>query len=315
MNISVELVKKSISKRSILWKAIVSYKYFYLLLLLPMLYYIIFAYLPMYGVTLAFKQFRYDKGLFNSPWVGMQNVSMLINDQDFISAFKNTLTISLTKIMVCFPIPIILSLLLNEITKSKLKRIYQTIFTFPHFMSWVVVSGIVINLLSDKGTLNQLINLTGTNFSPLTDSGIFRWVLYFSHSWKEMGWDCIIYLAALAGINPEMYEAANIDGARRLQLIRYITWPGISGTVAVMLILAIGMSMTGNFDQIFNMYNPSVYKVADIIDTYVYRQAFTLSSDFSYAAAVGLFKSVVSLILVITANNVTKRLFKEEGLV
>ncbi len=316
MNTIIACKDKKKFGQTTFWKQVNAYKYYYLLLLLPLAYYLIFCYLPMYGATLAFKEFRYDKGIFNSPWVGMQYFKMLWKDTDFITAFANTLIISLSKVVFCFPLPIILALFINEIKNKNVKRFYQTVFTFPHFLSWIIVAGIITNLLSDRGAINQIISLFGVQpQSLLTDSSRFRLVIYISQAWKEMGWDSIIYLAALAGINPEMYEAANLDGANRLQMLRYITWAGIKSTVSIVLILAIGSAMVSNFDQIFNLYNPSVYKVADVLDTYVYRQAFSVNTDFSYASAVGLLKSAVSLVLVFLANFTVTRLFKEDGLV
>jgi putative aldouronate transport system permease protein len=315
MKTETKQIHKKYYERSTLWKTIKAYKYFYLLLLLPILYYVVFAYLPMYGMTLAFKQFRYDKGLFNSPWVGMKFFVQLFTDINFMSSFKNTLIISFSKILLCFPMPVILALVLNEVTNTKIKKTFQTIFTFPHFLSWVVVAGIIINIVSDKGAINQIITLFGgQNTNLLIDPKAFRPILYISQIWKEVGWDSIIYLAALAGINPEIYEASEIDGASRMQTMRYITWPSIKGTVTIMLILYIGSVMNSNFDQVFNLYSPSVYSVGDILDTYVYRQAFAMDPDFSYAAAIGLFKSVIGFALIYSANFVTTRLFKEEGL-
>jgi putative aldouronate transport system permease protein len=315
MSLATVKCKKYKYERSTLWKTIVSYKYYYLLIIVPILFYLIFAYTPMYGATLAFKQFRYDKGIFNSPWIGLENFRMMLKDRDFVSAFRNTFIISMMKIVICFPIPIVMALLMNEIFNSKIKRVFQTIFTFPHFLSWVVVAGILMNLLSSNGAYNQILHLLGLKSqSFLTGQQYFRWVLYLSVVWKEMGWSSIIYLAALAGINPGLYEAAEIDGANREQMAKYITWPCIRSTVAIVLILAVGSSMNDNFDQVFNLYNPSVYKTGDILDTYAYRVAFTVNTDFSLASAIGLCKSVISCLLVFGANFAVTRLFKEEGL-
>ncbi len=310
------LTKKGKYEKSSLWATIKYYRYFYLFLFIPLVYYVVFCYLPIYGATLAFKEFRYDKGIFNSPWVGFDNITRLLKDSDFLRAFANTLIISFSRIIICFPVAIILALLLNEINRSGIKKIYQTFLTIPHFFSWIVVAGIIINLLSENGTLNQIIRLLGGNsITPLTDPASFRWVLYFGQMWKESGWDSIIFLAALSGIDPELYAAASIDGANRLQSLRHITLTGIRSTIAIMLILAIGSSITSNFDAIFNLYNPSVYVTADVLGTYVYRQAFQGRADFSYAAAAGLFSSLASLILVFSANFIIKKAFKEEGII
>lgn len=309
------LKKKAKYERSTLWETIKYYRYFYLFLLIPLAYYVIFCYIPIYGVTLAFKEFRYDKGIFNSPWVGFDNITRLLKDKDFARAFSNTIIISLSRIIICFPVSIVTALFLNELSRPGIKKTYQTFLTIPHFFSWVVVAGLIINLLSEQGTINQIIRaLGGATISPLTDPAAFRWVLYFGQMWKESGWDSIIFLAAIAGIDPELYAAASIDGANKLQSLRHITLTGIRSTVVIMLILSIGSSMTSNFDAIFNLYNPSVYSTSDVLGTYVYRQAFRERADFAYAAAAGMFTSLASLILVFSANFVTKKIFKEEGI-
>lgn len=293
-----------------------NYKYFYLMLIPVLVWYFIFTYMPMYGVILAFKSFSYNKGILLSPWVGLDNFKDLMRDSQFWTAFKNTLSISLGKLIFHFPTPIILAVLLNEITRSKLKKVYQTIFTFPHFISWVVLSGIIINIFGQNGLFNQITSLLGLGVSPdspLLKKSTFRSILYISQIWKEMGWDSIIYLAALAGINPELYQAASIDGANRFQRMIHITWPGIRNTVTILLILNIGQFMNSGFEQIFNLYSSPVYSVADIIDTYVYRMSFAIGSNFGYVTAAGLFKSVINLILLYSANFFAKRL-GEDGL-
>lgn len=297
------------------------YRYFYLMLIPVLVWYIIFCYLPIYGVTLAFKSFHFNKGILGSPWIGLQNFRDLFVDAGFWTAFRNTLAISLGKLAFCFPMPILLAVLINEMSKRRLKKLYQTIFTFPHFVSWVVLSGIIINMFGQSGVYNQILSLFGAEAnSPLLQTDTFRPVLYITHIWKEAGWESIIYLAALAGISPELYEAASIDGANRLQKMLHISWPGIRGTVTVLLILAVGQLMSGggamtgsSFDQIFNLYSSPVYEVADTIDTFVYRISFTIGANFGYVTAAGLVKSVINLVLLYTANSVTKKI-GESGL-
>jgi putative aldouronate transport system permease protein len=195
------------------------------------------------------------------------------------------------------------------------KRIFQTVFTFPHFISWVVLSGIITNILNDQGVLNQILVLFGfEKNSILLHNGSFLGLLFTSNIWKEAGWSSIIYLAAIAGINPELYEAASIDGANRYQQMKAITWPVLRNTAAIMLILAVGGIMNGGFDQIFNLYNPAVYERSDILDTFVYRSAFVDSTGFGYSTTVGLLKSAINCLLLFGANFVVKRVFKEEGL-
>lgn len=302
--------KSNIGK--ILWK----YRYFYLMLFPVLIWYLIFCYFPIYGSILAFKEFDFSKGIWGSPWVGWRNFADLLRDYDYWTAFKNTLWISCGKLLFCFPAPIVLAVLLNEIGRSKLKKFYQTVFTFPHFLSWVVLSGIIINILASNGLFNQLAALFGyAPSSPLTDPAKFRAILYISQIWKEIGWDAIIYLAALAGINPELYEAAEVDGANRLQRMLHITWPGIRGTVTILFILTVGQFMSGggavtgsSFDQVVNLYNPSVYQVGDIIDTFIYRISFTMGGNFGYMTAAGLIKSVINLTLLYSANSFVKKL-------
>ncbi len=300
--------KKSLGLR--IWE----HKYFYFMLIPVLIWYFVFTYLPMYGVVLAFKSFSYNKGILFSPWVGLEHFKDLMKDSQFWAAFKNTLSISLGKLIFHFPTPIILAVLINELTRKKIRNIYQTIFTFPHFISWVVLSGIIINIFGQNGVYNQISSLFDiTPDSPLFQKDAFRSVLYVSQIWKEMGWDSIIYLAALAGINPELYQAASIDGANRYQRIVHITWPGIKGVVTILLILNIGQFMNSGFEQIFNLYSSPVYSVADIIDTYVYRMSFSIGSNFGYVTAAGLFKSIVNMILILSANFIAKRL-GEDGL-
>lgn len=294
-----------------LWKQICYYKYFYFLFLPALVLYIIFSYIPMYGAVLAFKDLNFTKGILRSPWTdmhGMKHFYELLSDMEFKKAFSNTLIISLQRIIICFPIPIILSLLINEIQKNKLKRIVQTVLTFPHFISWVVVTGIISNLLSDAGVINEIIlALGGEKIHLFTQASTFRGLLYSTDIWKEAGWGTIIYLAAISGVSIELYEAAIVDGAKRFQLVRYITWPAIKSVIGIMLILAIANIMNAGFDQIFNMYNAAVYDKADIIDTFVYRRTFITGLDFSSSTAIGLFKSVINFIMLFTGNAIVKR--------
>lgn len=299
-----------------LWKTMIQYKYFYLMVLPVLVWYVLFSYAPMYGVTLAFKTYDYSGGILGSPWVGFQHFQNILTDADFRTAFKNTMIISLMKLVIHFPMPIILAILLNEFSRNRAKRFFQTVLTFPHFISWVVLAGIISILLSRDGAINQIVMLFGfDSISPLTDAAWFRPILYITHVWREVGWDSIIYLAALAGINPELYEAAEMDGANRFQRLLNIAWPGMKSTVAILLILHVGqlLSQGASFDQIFNLYSSPVYSVADVIDTYIYRTSFQVGGDFGYMTAAGLIKSVISLALLALANTIVKRM-GEEGL-
>ena len=297
--------------RKSLMRQIFYNRYLYLLFLPALLYYVIFSYLPMYGTILAFKEFDYSKGIINSPWAsmyGLKHFYDLISDTFFMKALLNTMIISIGRLVFEFPVGIILALLINELRGSKYKRFVQTVFTFPHFLSWVVVMGVFFNLLSDSGVINEIIAALGfQKVHLLTQASTFRSLLYLTDNWKEAGWGTIIYLAAISGVSQELYEAAVMDGAKRLQLVRYITMPAIVSVIGVLLILSIANIMNAGFDQIFNMYNAAVYNVSDIIDTYVYRRTFISGSDFASSTAIGLFKSVINFALLITANTLVKK--------
>jgi putative aldouronate transport system permease protein len=277
---------------------------YYLLLLLPgIIYFLLLNYWPMLGITIAFKDYRLLDGISGSPWVGLKWFHILFSSPDFWTALRNTIIISFYKLIFNFPAPIVLALLLNEVYHSGFKRIVQTIVYFPHFLSWVILGGILFSLFSTEGGLLQLLGLSSP---PMMQPGQFRGLLVLSEMWKEIGWGTIIYLAAIAGINPELYDAARIDGANRFQLVRYITLPSIAGTIAILLILRTGHILNVGFDQIFILYNPLVYNVADVLDTYVYRVGITMGR-YPFATAAGLFQSVVGLLLLLVTNQVSKR--------
>ncbi|WP_219837841.1 sugar ABC transporter permease [Paenibacillus sp. R14(2021)] len=298
-----------------LGKDLYKHRYLYLLLLPTVLFYVMFQYVPMYGVLLAFKELHIREGILRSPWVGMDNFKELVAQSDFWRAFWNTLYISCGRLVFEFPIAIVLALMINEVAREKLKKFYQTVYTFPHFISWVIISGIMFNFLGTTGVLNQILDSLGYHkMTFLTDPSLFRAIVFISSIWKEVGWSAIIYLAAIAGINPELYEAAHVDGAGRWQKLLSVTWPSIRGTAAILLILAVGNAMNGGFDQIFNLYNPGVYSTGDIIDTYTYRSAFADGLSFGVSTAVGLFKAVLNFSLLYSANYIVKKL-GGEGLV
>lgn len=299
---------KSFGKYKGLGGKIIRHREFYLMLLPVIIFYIVFSYVPMYGITLAFKDFNFVKGIMGSPWNDFASFRKIYKSVDFWNAFRNTIWISAGRLMIEFPVPIILSLLLHEISKSKLKRVYQTVLTFPHFLSWVVLGGIVVNLLQDQGIINQLLGLLGLGKNTvLTNGNQFRALVFISNIWKEAGWSTILYMAAIAGINPELYEAAKMDGAGRFKQALYITWPCIMSTAIVLLILQIGSAMNGGFDQIFNLYNSSVFNKGDIIDTYVYRSAFISSDGFGFSTAVGLTKSIINFALLFSTNKIISK--------
>ena len=284
-------------------------RYLFIALIPALIYYIVFHYGSMYGLLIAFKDFNFSKGIMGSPWVGLANFKLFLNSRDFTTVLGNTLTISLMQLVIGFPMPIIFALLLNEVRISSYKRVIQTVSYMPHFLSWVVLAGIFIEILSpSRGIVNVVLMKLG--FEPIhfmASKAWFRWVLVFTSVWKEMGWNSIIYLAALTGIDACLYEAASIDGASRMKQMYYVTIPSILPIVSIMLIMSIGKLLNDNFDQIINMYNSSVYSVADVISTYVYRMGL-VDFKYSFATAVDVFKNVISFILVILANTVAKRI-------
>jgi len=275
----------------------------------------IFAYIPMGGNILAFREYSFRGGILGGDWVGMKYFIRLWTRPAFWNVFQNQIIISLMKLAIGFPAPIILALLLNEVRFMKIKRIFQTAYTFPHFLSWIVVSGIIIGFLADQGIVNQILLFFGQEkHRILHDGDQFRIMLYVTDVWKAAGWSSILYLATLSAINPELYEAAAIDGANRWQQLRYITWPSILPLAAVLLVLSAGSILSGGFDQIINLYNSMVMDKADIIDTYIYRTAILSGMDFSYATAVGLFKSVINIILLLIVNYAVK-FMGQEGII
>jgi putative aldouronate transport system permease protein len=289
-------------------------RYLYLLMLPTLLYYLIFHYIPLYGATIAFKEFSYTKGILGSPWVGFKHFEYLFALDKFSQVFWNTVWISLYRLVFGFPLPLIVALMLNEAAKLIFKRTIQTVIYFPHFISWVILGGIMINFLSmDSGVINNVIQAFGGDpVGFLTDATYFRSTMVFSMIWKEFGWGTIIYMAALAGVNPQLYEAAMIDGASRWQRLWHITLPCIKGTIIILLILRLGHMMEAGFDQIFVLYHPGVYQVIDIIDTYVYRVGL-LEGRFSVAAAVGLFKSIINFVLLLMAHRIARSM-GEQGI-
>ena len=279
----------------------------YVLLLPGILYYVIFCYVPMAGLQLAFKQFNARLGIWGSRWVGLLNYTFVIRDPAFWRAMINTVTISIQRLIFQFPVPIILALLINEFSPRRYKRILQTIYTFPHFLSWVIIAGIMFNLLEANGLINNTLMALGfgsVNF--LTSQKLIRPLLYITENWKSSGWAAIIYLAAISGIEMEQYESAIIDGASRFQRMIYITLPGISVTIIVMLILSIGNIMNAGFDQIFNMGNAVIQGDIDILDWYIYRITFQGPADFGFSTAISLLKAAINFTFLLTANQLAK---------
>ncbi len=288
-----------------------SYQKALLLMMLPgVLYYIVYRYMPMYGVLIAFKDFRIQKGILASPWANplLKHFQYFFNSPYSRQILTNTIVISLSKIVFHTFACIGLAVLISEVKVSWLKRTVQTITYLPHFLSWVIVYGILYAIFSESsGLVNVLLRAAGRSTVPvLTSEKAFRWLLILSDVWKDAGWGAIIYLAAIAGIDPSLYESAQIDGAGRLRQIWHITLSGIRPTIIVMLILRMGSVLDAGFDQIYNLYNTQVLTVADIIDTWVYRTGLE-QMNFSLATAVGLFKSVISMALLLSVNAIARK--------
>lgn len=297
-----------ISRKSLFQRILLNWE-IYLMALPGLILLMIFRYLPMYGITVAFKDFNVIKGIMGSPWIGFENYIRLMSSSEFKRAFTNTLTISVLRMLFGMPLPILLALSLNEVRNLLYKRSIQTIVYIPHFISWVVVAGIFIDLLSPStGLINRLIeSLGGTRIFFMTSLRWIRTVVVGSEVWKESGWGAIIYLAAITSVDPELYQAASIDGAGRLRQTIHITMPAIKGTFIVLLIMRMGAMMGANFEQIYMLYNPIVYAKIDVIDTYVFRTTFD-TLDFGYTTAAGLFSQVIGCILLMTSNTIVKRM-------
>ena len=284
----------------------------YLCLLPLFVWLVIFQYGPMYGIVLAFKKYSARLGILGSEWVGLSNFKRIFITPVAVKAIANTLRISVGRLAFEFPMGIIVAILLSEMPGKRGKKAVQTVLTFPHFLSWVVVASILRNFLGSGGVINELLSGVGigtVNF--LGNESLFRPLLYATANWKEMGWSAIIYMAAIAGIDPTLYEAAECDGASRLKRIWHITLPGIRGTVAIMFILAVGGVMDAGFDQIFNMRNAIVTETAQILDTYIYDITFASTPNYGFSTAVGLFKAVINFILLVLANTVVGKISGE----
>lgn len=295
-------------RKSELWRNIRRYRALLLMMVPAIGYYLLFHYAPMYGVLLAFKNFRVVDGILGSPWVGFEHFEKIFSDSYFYTILGNTLIISLYKLAFGFPVPILFALLLSEVANAKFKRLVQTVSYLPHFISWVVLGGVFFTIFSLEGPVNEIVRLFGGDpVLFLADDRYFRSILVVTSIYQGFGWGSIVYFAAISGIDPQLHEAAIMDGAGRFQRMFRISIPMLAPVIAIMLILSMSGILDAGFDQIFNMYSIKVYNVADIIDTYVYRKGL-IEMDHSYATAVGLFKAVVALVLIVTVNQVVKRL-------
>ena len=279
-----------------------------LLMFLPVLaYYILFHYGPMYGLQIAFRDFKPRQGFFGSEWVGLKHFVNFFTGPYAWRLTRNTLLLSIYQLTFGFPLPILFALLLNEVGNRAFKRVTQTVTYLPYFISIVVVAGLLVNFLSKDGVINDLIAFFGGERKAwLQEEGAFRTIYVASGIWQQLGWGSIIYLAAIAGIDQELYEAARIDGAGRFKQALHITLPGISATIIILLILRMGTLMNIGFEKVILLYNPSTFETADVISSYVYRRGI-IENDFSFSAAVGLFNSVINFSLILISNRLSRK--------
>lgn len=305
--------EQSALSRRALWKSIKSNRMLLFMMIPGVVYFVVFCYGPMYGVVLAFKEFRITDGILGSPWAGFQYFEQAFKDPYFWKTVFNTLIISFAKLIVGFPAPIIFAILINELIHPRFKKVVQTFAYLPHFMSWVILGGIFFSLLSINGPINSILEFFGMEKVMFMGSKEhFRGILVLSEVWKSFGWGSVLYFAAIAGVDQEMFEASKMDGANKIQNIFYIILPAIFPVICINLILSLSGILNGGFDQVFNLYSESVYEVADIIDTYVYRLGLK-NMQYSLSTAIGLFKSVIGLIMIVLVNFIVKKVGGKEN--
>jgi putative aldouronate transport system permease protein len=294
---------------AVLKKNLKLHKYLYFMILPVVVYYVIFSYAPMYGLLMAFQDYSAGKGIWGSPWIGLQNFITFFNSPYFTRVTVNTLILNLYKLAFVFPVPILFALFLNELKNGIFKRTVQTVSYLPYFISIIVVAGIIKEFTSQSGIVTYIVKLlTGAqeNMNLLTKPEYFRSIYIVSEIWQYMGFNSIIYISALSAVNPELYEAATIDGAGRLKRVIHITIPGMAPTIIILFILQLGRIMDLGFDKIFLLYNPSIYSTSDVIATYIYRQGLE-KGQYSYSTAVGLFNTIVNFIILVIANAISRR--------
>ncbi|REK75786.1 ABC transporter permease [Paenibacillus paeoniae] len=299
-----------VNKAALFYKKLQRQKILQIMALSGMVWLIIFHYIPIYGIIIAFKEYNIVQSISSAPWAGLYHFKEFFQDDSLGYVIKNTFGMSLLKLVIGFPIPILFALLLNELRSVRFKKAVQTISYLPHFLSWVILGGILTTWLADVGIINKVLLALGFIHEPisyLAEPSYFWTIVVSSDIWKELGWSAIIYLAAITGVSPELYEAATIDGAGRFQKMYYITLPMIKGTITILFILAVSGILNSNFDQIFVLKNQLNEVASNVIDTYVYQIGIS-QGRYSYATAVGLVKSVIAFILLLTANSITKRL-------
>jgi putative aldouronate transport system permease protein len=302
------ITRRSVGNKATVWyKTLWQHRFLYLMLLPGLLYFLLFRYLPLLNAQIAFKDFQPTLGVWQSPWIGFQHFVDFFNSFYFSQLMSNTLIISVLKLVLGIPPAIVLAIAIHETSFRFLGRWVQTATYLPHFLSWVIVFGVLLAMLSpSEGLVNKgIVGVGGEPIGFLSDPNYFRFVVVFSDIWKETGWGAILYLAALIGISPQLYEAAAVDGATRWQRIRFISLPGLLDVIVLVTLLRLGSILDAGFAQIFVLYSLPVYSVADILDTWVYRQGIQ-NFEFGLATAVGLFKGLIGLALVVTANRIAK---------
>ena len=304
-NINLKKQKNSV------WREVVKYRGLYLIFLPTLLWYLIFMYVPMFGNIIAFQDYSITRGFLDSKFVGLENFIDFWNNYKFFELLRNTLTITGLNLLLGFPLPIILALLLNEVKSIRYKKTIQTVTYLPYFISSVVMVSMLMLFVSGEGIFNQVrLSMGLETVQFMTTPEYFPWIYVFSNIWQHLGWNSIIYIAAIAGVDQELYEAAQIDGAGRWKQTLNVTLPGILPTIVILLIMQIGQMLTVGYEKIILMYNPSIYSTADVISTYVYRKGL-IESDYSYSTAVSLFNSVCNFILLMSANGISKKLSGE----
>lgn len=304
---------KKPSMGAVLKKDFLANKYVYIMAIPIVAFFIIFAYVPMYGVLMAFQKYRPNDGIFGSEWVGLKHFYDFVGSYYFVRLMKNTFLLSFYDLLFAFPAPILFALLLNEVRNLKFKKVVQTITYMPHFISMVVVASLIVEFTSSRGFIVQLMGLFG--FDDVSLLGIpkyFSTIYVGSGVWQTLGFSSILYMATLAGISPELYEAATLDGANRWHKMKYITIPGIMSTIVIMLIMRLGNMMNVGFEKIMLIYNPAIYETADVISTFVYRKGLQ-EMNYSYSTAVGLFNSSINFVLLLVANKLSRK-FTESSL-
>lgn len=313
LEVQIQRARLSSFKRSQLMRDVLRDRWMYLLLIPGILYFVIFKYVPMLGLTMAFQDYKPFTGFINSPWVGFKHFERFFMEPQFWSLFRNTLLLAIYNLVFFFPLPILLALMINEARREMFKRIVQTLLYLPHFISWVVAVGIFYVLFTTEGgVVNELLVQFGfEKISFMLSEEWFRPMIIAQSIWKEAGWGTIIFLAALSGVDLQLYEAARMDGAGRWRQLWHITIPAIRSTIVILFILRLGSFLDTGFEHIFLMLNSMNREVGEVFDTYVYMKGLT-QAQYSYSAAVGLFKSVVGLVLVLGANRLAKK-FGEEG--